>query len=171
MVMARGAGKVSCKGPSGRRSTCIAANSGAHFVMGSSSRNTPRSFKIIATAVVTGLLMEAIRKIVLRSTGSRASILRKPTASISSNSPCRHTRHTTPGISPVATACWAGAAMRAAKLVGSGMVLPYVSLNEQQSALFLRGGVDRVHRIEQALRLDQPGAVVLVDVEHENKVF
>src|SRR5580704_10354375 len=171
MVMARGAGKVSCKGLSGRRSTCIAANSGAHLVMGSSRRNKPRSIKIIAAAVVTGLLMDAMRKIVLRSTGSRISILRSPTESICSNSPRRQTRHNTPGISPVATACRAGAAMPAARLIESGMVFPYESFNEQQPALFLSGGIDGVHRVVQSVRLDQPGPVFLVDVEHENQVL
>src|ERR1700722_8668558 len=137
--------------------------------MGSSSRHTPRSLKIIAAAVVTGLLMDAMRKIVLRSTGSRASISRSPTESSCSNSPRRQTRHTTPGISPVATACWAGTAICAARLFGSGMAGE--SLNQQQPALLLCRGINGVHRFVQSIRLDQPGAGFLFDVENQNQVF
>lgn len=113
MVMARGAGYVPSKGLSGRRSTRIRANSGAHLLIGSSSRIAPCSISIIATTETTGLLIEAIRKIVSRSTGDFVSISRKPTVSSCSNSPPRQTRETAPGISPVATALRAGAAMRA----------------------------------------------------------
>jgi len=45
------------------------------------------------------------------------------------------------------------------------------SLNQQQAALLLSSGVERVHRFIESLRFDQPWAVFLVDVENENQVF
>src|SRR4030095_10889311 len=41
-------------------------------------------------------------------------------------------------------------------------------LDEQQPALLLSSGVHSVHRIVQPLRFHQPGAVLVVDFEHQD---
>ncbi len=87
----------------------MSANSGAHLVIGSSSRIRPWSTSVRAVATVTGLLIEAMGKIVPRSIGSLRSISRRPAVWISAMRPLRQTRVTTPGKSPVAMAFSAGA--------------------------------------------------------------
>ena len=65
-VMARRAGTVYSSGPSTRISTRRSASSGSRSSTGSSSRSTHSSTRIIAAAAVTGLLIDAMRKIVSR---------------------------------------------------------------------------------------------------------
>ena len=64
--------------------------------MGSSSAKRPSSSNIKAATVVTGLVIEAIRKMVSRSTGSSVVRSRRPTLVVCVTRPPRHTRVAAP---------------------------------------------------------------------------
>jgi hypothetical protein len=53
--------------------------------------------------------------------------------------------------------------------VRAGRALNPTSLNPQKTAL--RPAVERIEGGEEARPLDQPGAVVLVDVQHEDEIL
>ena len=56
--------------------TRISDSSGTHFATGSLSVNLPCSTSVIAAATVTGLLIDAMRNMVSRCIGKRASTSR-----------------------------------------------------------------------------------------------
>jgi hypothetical protein len=62
-VIALMAGTTSSAGPAGVRTTAGEASSGSHGPTGSSSVIWPSSTSIITAAAVTGLVIEAMRKI------------------------------------------------------------------------------------------------------------
>ncbi|MGA8923980.1 MAG: hypothetical protein WB682_12620 [Candidatus Dormiibacterota bacterium] len=68
-VIGRFAGTVESTGPPTSLSTLRAASSGSNRSTGSSRRNRPSSTRIMAAAAVTGLDMDATRKIESRLTG------------------------------------------------------------------------------------------------------
>ena len=76
MVIGRLAATVSSIGPVGSTSTRMSASSGNHRATGSVSASAPSSTSAIAAATVTGLVIEAMRKIVSRCIGSCASTSR-----------------------------------------------------------------------------------------------
>ena len=78
MVIGRRAATVFSRGPVGSTSTRISAISGNHRLTGSVSVSLPCSIRAIAAATVTGLVIEAIRKMVSRCMGSPASMSRWP---------------------------------------------------------------------------------------------
>ena len=71
-MIGRRSGTVSSSGPSGSAITRRSASSGSHGATGSVSANLPSSTSAIAAATVTGLLIDAIRKMVSRCIGSPA---------------------------------------------------------------------------------------------------
>ena len=75
-MIGRRSAVVSSSALPGSISTRSAATSGTQRATGSSSANRPSSASVIAAATVTGLLIEAIRKIVSRCIGSPAAISR-----------------------------------------------------------------------------------------------
>src|SRR6266446_4585828 len=108
-VIDRFAGSVSSIGPSSRFNTRRSASSGKSRSTGSSSRSLHSSTRIIAAAAVIGLVIEAMRKIVSRSTGSPSPSVFMPSAS-TCTSPCRLTSATRHGTSlrstnPAITSC------------------------------------------------------------------
>ena len=76
MVIGRSAGTVSSSGPSESAITRMSASSGSHFATGSVSASLPSSTSVIAAATVTGLVIEAMRKMVSRCIGRPASTSR-----------------------------------------------------------------------------------------------
>ena len=54
----------------------MSANSGSHLVTGSVSASLPSSISVIAAATVTGLVIDAMRKMVSRCIGRPASTSR-----------------------------------------------------------------------------------------------
>jgi hypothetical protein len=76
-VIGRLAGTVSSSGPSSFFSTVRLASSGKKRSTGSSSRSVHSSTRIIVAAAITGLVIEAMRKMVSRCIGASP-----PTASV-----------------------------------------------------------------------------------------
>jgi hypothetical protein len=101
-VIGRCAGTVSFRGPSSRRSTLRSASSGSRRSTGSSSRSVHSSTRIIVATAVIGLVIEEMRKIVLRPIGPSAPSAFAPIAS-TCTSPRRLTSVTMPGTSPRST--------------------------------------------------------------------
>ena len=99
--MARRAGTVSSTGLSIAFSTLGDASSGRNASTGSSSLSLPSSTSMSVAAAITGLVIEAMRKMVSRLIEGPPND-RVPTAS-TCTSPCRLTSATTPGMSPDAT--------------------------------------------------------------------
>src|ERR1019366_8127370 len=107
--MSRGEGEVSSTGPCASFRTCMLANSGSHLVIGSSSFSLPSSISISAATVVTGVVIEAMRKMVSRAIGVLVSRLARPLVVTWAISPLRHKRVTTPESRPWSiTPCMAG---------------------------------------------------------------
>ena len=102
MVIGRWAGTESSSSASGRRSTCRLASSGSSRSTGSSSRSMHSSTQIMPAAAVTGLVIEEMRKIVSRRSGSSEPSAMAPIAS-TWPSPRRATMVTRPGTSPRST--------------------------------------------------------------------
>src|SRR4051812_13946829 len=102
-VIGRFASSVASSGPSGSRSTRTWASSGAQISMASSSANRPSSSSIKAATVVTGLVIEAMRKMVSRSTGRSCARSRRPTAAVWTTSPLRQASVAAPASRPVST--------------------------------------------------------------------
>ena len=100
-VIGRRAGTVSSTAPSMLPNTLRSASSGRKASTGSSSRSLPSSTSIKVAAAITGLVIEAMRKIVSRFIGGPSKDC-VPTAS-TWTSPWRLTSATTPGMSPAAT--------------------------------------------------------------------
>jgi hypothetical protein len=98
--MGRWAGTVRSSGPPESASTRTPASSGSQSVTGSARVNRPSSTNAIAAATVTGLLIEAMRKIVSRCIGSLAATSRWPSSPTCSTLPPCHTRVTAPASSP-----------------------------------------------------------------------
>ena len=98
------AGTVQSSGPVGSASTRISASSGSHRSTGSDRAILPSCTSVIAAATVTGLVIEAIRKIVSRRIGRPASASRWPIALTWSTSPRCQTSVTAPASRPEATA-------------------------------------------------------------------
>ena len=141
MVITRFAGSVWSRGPAGSFSTCMFANSDAQRVMGSSRRILPCSISIIAAAVVTGFVIEAMRNSVSRCIGDFASMSRWPSTLTDRTDPSFQVRVTTPdrsprstkGFSPSATAANLGSASRARSVVLDKRASPDVCLFCPQS--------------------------------------
>ena len=76
--MGRWAGSVRSSGPCDSASTRMSDSSGSHLDTGSLSASLPSSIRDIAAAIVTGLVIDAIRKIVSRCIGKPASTSRWP---------------------------------------------------------------------------------------------
>ncbi len=74
--MCRWAGTVRSSGPRGFASTRMSASSGSHVATRSVSDSLPSSISDIAAATVTGLVIDAMRKMVSRCIGSCASTSR-----------------------------------------------------------------------------------------------
>ena len=91
---------MSSTGPVALFSTCMPANSGIHLVIGSSSLSLPSSISISAATEVTGLVIEAMRKMVSRVIGAPASMSRWPSARNCSSWPPRQISVTAPERSP-----------------------------------------------------------------------
>ena len=68
-VIGRSAGTVSSSGPFGSASTVMSASSGRNSSTGSSRRSVQSSTSVIAQAATSGLLIEAMRKIVSSAIG------------------------------------------------------------------------------------------------------
>lgn len=98
-VIGRTAGTTSSAGPSGVRTTFGDASSGSHRPTGSEAAIRPSSISIMAAAAVSGLVIEAIRKIESRAIGVPPSVKAEPAASTSMRSP-RATSPTAPGTEP-----------------------------------------------------------------------
>ena len=69
-VIGRCAGTVSSSGPFGSESTVMFASSGRNSSTGSSRRSVQSSTSVIAQAATSGLLIEAMRKIVSLAIGA-----------------------------------------------------------------------------------------------------
>ena len=78
-MIGRSAASVWSSGPFGSRRTRRRASSGARRAIGSSSAKRPSSYSIKAATVVSGFVIDAIRKIVSRSTGRFVARSRRPT--------------------------------------------------------------------------------------------
>ena len=76
MVIGRCAGTVRSSAPRGSASTRMSAISGSHVDTRSVSASLPSSIRVMAAATVTGLVIEAMRKIVSRCIGSFTSTSR-----------------------------------------------------------------------------------------------
>ena len=79
-VISRWAATVSSSGPSIRFSTRRFFSSGSQRSTGSSRAILPASTRVMATAAVIGLVIEAMRKIASRLTGAAPSKVVEPTA-------------------------------------------------------------------------------------------
>ena len=75
-MIGRSAGTVSSSEPRMSVITRISDSSGSHFATGSVRANLPSSMRVIAAATVTGLVMDAMRNMVSRCIGRRASTSR-----------------------------------------------------------------------------------------------
>ncbi len=121
MVIGRRAGTVRSSGPIGSTSTCMSANSGSHRLTGSDRASRPSSTRAIAAATVTGLVIEAIRKIVSRCIGSLASTSREPISLTCNMFPRCHTRVTAPASRPASTA-WTIEVRLSARFTGPSLL-------------------------------------------------
>ena len=102
-MIGRSAASVWSRGPFGSRRTRRRASSGAWRAMGSSSAKRPSSYSIKAATVVSGFVIDAIRKIVSRSTGRFVTKSREPTLAVCTTRPSRHTRVAAPARAPAST--------------------------------------------------------------------
>jgi hypothetical protein len=100
-VIGRAAGTTSSTAPAGVRTTEGFDISGSHWSTGSWSAMRPSSTSIMTAAAVTGLVMEARRKIESLVIGAPPTPA-EPTAATSARSP-QATRPTAPGTDPPLT--------------------------------------------------------------------
>lgn len=100
-MIGRTAGTTSSTGLAGVRTTIGSASSGSHRSTGSSSAIRPSSTRTMTAAAVTGLVIDAIRKIESLAIGAPPTAT-EPTAATSVRSP-RATRATAPGTEPFLT--------------------------------------------------------------------
>ena len=75
-MIGRSAATVSSSEPRMSAITRISDSSGSHFATGSVSASLPSSTSVIAAATVTGLVIDAMRNMVSRCIGRRASMSR-----------------------------------------------------------------------------------------------
>src|SRR5262245_14247377 len=105
------------------------ASSGAHPAIGSSRSKRPSSSSVNAHTVVTGFVIEAMRKIVSRSTGAPDTRSRRPTVTICRTAPFRQTSVAAPASAPASTS------VRSASSIG---LFPVISLASVQRRFLLR---------------------------------